>query len=294
MSATIEGTSLSIKLRVGTPEDAQECGNICYRAFRAIAEKHNFPPDFPSSEVVITFLSESLAHPAIYGVVAELDGRIVGSNFVDERSIIAGIGPITVDPDVQNRAIGRELMQHVMDRVANSRFPGVRLVQAAYHNRSLSLYTKLGFAAREALSTIQGKPISIQIPGYTVRTANADDLSLCNHICMRVHGHNRGGEVHDAIKRGTATVVEHNGRITGYATAIGFLGHAIGETNEELKALIGAAQEFLGPGFLLPTRNAELFRWCLEHGLRVVQPMTLMSIGLYNEPAGAFLPSVLY
>jgi hypothetical protein len=111
---------------------------------------------------------------------------------------------------------------------------------------------------------------------------------------MRVHGHNRGGEVHDAIKRGTATVVEHNGRITGYATAVGFLGHAIGETNEELKALIGAAPEFLGPGFLLPTRNAELFRWCLEHGLRVVQPMTLMSIGLYNEPAGAFLPSVLY
>jgi len=94
--------------------------------------------------------------------------------------------------------------------------------------------------------------------------------------------------------RGTATVVEHSGRITGYATAIGFLGHAVGETNEELKALIGAAPEFLGPGFILPTRNAELFRWCLEHGLRLVQPMTLMSIGHYDEPAGAFLTSVLY
>src|ERR687895_462398 len=121
MTATKEGTSLSIRLRVGNPEDAKECGDICYRAFRVIAEKHNFPPDFASSEVVATLLSESLAHPAIYGVVAELDGRIVGSNFVDERSIIAGIGPITVDPDVQNRAIGRELMQHVMDRVANRR-----------------------------------------------------------------------------------------------------------------------------------------------------------------------------
>jgi GNAT superfamily N-acetyltransferase len=285
---------LNIKLRQGTSEDAQKCGDICYRAFKVIAEKHNFPPDFPSPEVCTTILSELLAHPNIYGVVADLDGRIVGSNFVDERSIIAGIGPITVEPEMQNRAIGRELMKHVMDRVVRRRFPGVRLVQTAYHNRSLSLYTKLGFAAREALSTIQGKPISIQIPGYTVRPANMDDLSFCNQICMRVHGHNRGGEVHDAIKRGAATVVEHNGRITGYATAIGFLGHAVGETNEELKALIGAAAEFLGPGFLLPTRNAELFRWCLEHGLRVVQPMTLMSIGLYNEPAGAFLPSVLF
>jgi hypothetical protein len=39
--------------------------------------------------------------------------------------------------------------------------------------------------------------------------------------------------------------------------------------------------------------NAELFRWCLEHRLRVVQPLTLMSIGLYIQPSGAFLPSIL-
>jgi hypothetical protein len=45
---------------------------------------------------------------------------------------------------------------------------------------------------------------------------------------------------------------------------------------------------------MLPTRNGELLRWCLEKGLRIVQPMTLMSIGLYNEPAGAFLPSIIY
>ena len=66
------------------------------------------------------------------------------------------------------------------------------------------------------------------------------------------------------------------------------------ESNAELQALIGAAEEFAGPGLLLPTRNTELFRWCLHHGLRVIQPLTLMSLGLYNEPAGAFLPSILF
>jgi GNAT superfamily N-acetyltransferase len=275
-------------------EDAKQCGEICYRAFRTISEEHNFPPDFPSPEVAIAFLSEWMSHPDIYGVVAELDGRVVGSNFVDERSVIAGIGPITVDPVVQNRAVGRELMQHVLTRVAERRFHGTRLVQAAYHNRSLSLYTKLGFVTREPLSTMQGRPLAMQIQGYAVRPAVAADLDACNQVCLKVHGHDRGGELLDAIRRGTATVVEHNGRITGYATAVAFFGHAVGETNEELKALIGAAPEFLGPGFRLPTRNAELFRWCLDKGLRVVQPMTLMSIGLYNEPAGAFLPSILY
>ena len=97
-----------------------------------------------------------------------------------------------------------------------------------------------------------------------------------------------------AIADGTATVVEHFGELTAYATNIGFFSHAIARTNEDLKALIGAAPEFAGPGFLLPTRNAELLRWSLAHGLRVIQPMTLMTLGLYQKPAGAYLPSVLY
>jgi hypothetical protein len=181
-----------------------------------------------------------------------------------------------------------------MGRVAKRRFPGVRLIQSAYHNRSLSLYTKLGFVTREPLATMQGTPLGVEIPGYRVHSAVESDLQGCNHLCFKVHGHDRGGELLDAIKEGTAAVVEHNDRITGYATVVAFFGHAVGETNEDLKALIGAAMSFPGPGFLLPTRNRELFSWCLENGLRLVQPMTLMSVGLYNKPSGAFLPSVLY
>ena len=98
----------------------------------------------------------------------------------------------------------------------------------------------------------------------------------------------------DAIEQGTASVVEHEGRITGYATDLAFFAHAVGETNRELIALIGAAPVFGGPGILVPVRNAALFQWCLDHGLRVVQVMTLMTVGLYNEPTGAYLPSVLY
>ena len=59
-----------------------------------------------------------LAHPRFYSVVAEAKGRIVGSNFLDERSRIAGVGPITVDPTGQNRGVGGRLMQDVLDRAA--------------------------------------------------------------------------------------------------------------------------------------------------------------------------------
>jgi predicted N-acetyltransferase YhbS len=281
-------------VRPGRPEDANTCGAICYEAFKAIATQHNFPPDFPSPQAAVDLLSMLLAHPGFYAVVAEADGRIAGSNFLDERSAIAGLGPITVDPTVQNSGIGRRLMEALLDRAVQRRLPGVRLVQAAYHNRSLSLYAKLGFTIREPLTLMQGAPLRATIPGYAVRQATEADLAACNRVCIQIHGHDRSGELRDAITQATATVVEHDGRITGYATAVGFFAHAVGEGNAELKALIGAALAYSGPGFLLPTRNTELFRWCLGQGLRVGQVMTLMSTGLYNEPTGAYLPSILY
>ena len=283
-----------LRLRAGTVEDAETLGLICYEAFKAIADQHNFPPDFPSPEVAVGLMASLLPRGDVYSVVAEVDGRVVGSNFLWESGAIAGVGPITIDPFAQNAAVGRGLMEAVLRRAEERNIAGVRLVQAAYHNRSLSLYTKLGFDAREPLSNLQGPAIDEQIPGYDVRSATEEDLDACNELSLKVHGHHRGAELLEAIRQGTASVVEHGGRITGYTTTIGFFGHTVGESNEDLKALIGAAPGFPGPGFLLPTRNGEVLRWCLERGLRIVQPLTLMSVGLYNEPAGAFMPSVLY
>jgi hypothetical protein len=124
-----------------------------------------------------------LSHPRFYSVVAELGGRVAGSNFLDERSPIAGVGPITVDPPAMNRSIGRQLMVAVMDRAEQLRVPGVRLVQTAYHYRSLVLYTKLGFDTRETLSVLQGRPLALQIPGHEVRLATREDLPPCNELC---------------------------------------------------------------------------------------------------------------
>ena len=288
-----EKQATRLMLRAGRSEDAETCGLICYEAFKAIADEHNFPPDFPSPEVSGGLLTSLLSRGDIYRVVAEVDGRVVGSNFLWENGTIAGVGPITIDPSAQNVAVGRRLMEDVLQRARERGFAGVRLVQAAYHNRSLALYAKLGFDTREPLSNLQGEAIEQQIPGYAVRSATEEDLAACNKVCLKVHGHDRGPELLEAIKQGTANVVEHDGRISGYTTLVGFFGHTVGESNEDLKALIGAAERFLGPGFLLPTRNSEMLRWCLERGLRIVQPMTLMSLGLYNEPRGAFMPSVL-
>jgi len=291
VSETIAST---IRIRRTLPEDANLCGRICYEAFADINGQHGFPPDIPSPEAGAGLFSMMLSHPGFYSVVAEIDGQIVGSNCLDERSTIAGIGPITIAPSTQSRGIGRMLMQAVMDRAKERAFPGVRLLQSVFHNRSLSLYTKLGFDAREPISIMQGPPVKATIEGYAVRLARKDDLEPATRLCESVHGHGRAGELRDSTEHGTALVVERHGRITGYASELGFFGHAVGESNLDLQALIAATGTFNGPGLLVPTRNSPLFRWCLENGLRVVYPMTLMTMGLYNDPKGAYLPSILY
>ncbi|HMQ03417.1 MAG TPA: GNAT family N-acetyltransferase [Pyrinomonadaceae bacterium] len=286
---------LNVVLRPGRPEEAPELGRICFNAFSAIAGKHDFPPDFPSPEVVGGLMSMLLSRPDIYSVVAEDGtGRVLGSNFLWESDAVSGVGPVTVDPDVQNSSVGRRLMENVIRRSDDRGFQSVRLLQAAYHSRSLALYTKLGFNTVELLSNIQGRPLGIHIDGHAVRPMTEADVAAADEVCRSVHGHSRRNEIFGSISQGSAMVVEHQGRITGYSTGVSFFGHSACEANEDLKALIGAAKEFGGPGFLLPTRNGEMLRWCLEHGLRIVQPLTLMSRGIYQEPRGAFMPSILF
>jgi GNAT superfamily N-acetyltransferase len=285
---------MTLVLRAGRSEDAERCGTICWEAFQQIGDQHNFPPDVPSAEVGIKVVGRMLRHPRYYSVVAELDGQIVGSNFADERSAIVGIGPITVAPAVQNRSIGRQLLVDALERQAARGTPGSRLIQLTYHTRSHCLYTRVGFETRELLSVMQGSPPAVRLPEHAVRAARAGDLAACNRLCFAVHGCDRGGELAEAIDDGTAMVVERHGRITGYATRIGWTGHAVGESSDDLKALIAAAPSYSGLGFLIPARNGELLRWCLDHKLRLVVPATLMSVGFYNEPRGAWLPSILY
>ena len=283
-----------ITIRPSTMDDAAACGRICFDAFDAINRAHGFPCDFATPEAAAEAITMPFSNPGFFCVVAEMEGRIVGSNCVDMRSVIAGVGPITVAPGVQNQHLGRRLMHAVLDHARERGSAGVRLVQAAFHNRSMSLYTSLGFHVREPLSCLQGRTAQRSVPGCPVRPAGPGDLEACDALCRQVHGFDRGGELAQAVRQGTALVVEREGRITGYASDLAIFGHTAAESNLDLQALIASADGFGGAGILVPTRNQALFRWCLAQGLRVVEPMTLMSTGLYSEPDGAWLPSIAF
>jgi predicted N-acetyltransferase YhbS len=287
-------TSEPVALRQFERRDIAPCGRICYEAFRAIAQRHGFPPDLPSTEAGVDIMETLYNSPGFYGVVAEREGVVLGSNWLDERNAISGIGPVTIDPQVQDAGLGRRLMNAVIERSDTRGFPGVRLVQAAFHARSLSLYTKLGFASREEIAVMDGDAADLNLAGYTVRPLRPDDFRACNELCAHVHGFDRGTELAAACAVNAAFVAERGGVICAYTSGLGYSGHSVGETTDAICALLTEAPRLPSLGVLVPIRNYRLLRWCLDRGMRVVETMTLMSRGLYQEPSGPYLPSILY
>lgn len=285
---------MHIILRPPTAADVEPCGRILYDAFVGIAEAHRFLPDFASVEMTTGLAGALIHNPETFGVVAELDGRVVGSNFLHESDPVRAVGPVSVDPALQGSGVGRMLMQAVLDRAAGA--PGVRLLQDAFNMRSMSLYSSLGFDIREPLAVVQGRPKSMPVPG--ARPMTPADVPACRQLCLKLHGVDRSHELEHPSPYARLWVMERGGRITAYATGLHFwvMNHSVAETLEDMQALIlGYAASTTEPlGFILPTRQAALFRWCLSEGLRLVKPMSLMTIGYYQEPAGCWLPSVLY
>ena len=155
---------MEITIRSATEADAQACGRICYEGFRAVTDRHGYPPVFGSIEVATRRLAAFLANPSVFGLVAELEGkrRIAGFNFLSERDPVRAIGPIAVDPSLHGYGIGRRLMQAALDRARGA--PSVRLVQESYNIQSLSLYASLGFDAREVYAVVTGTPGSGRAP----------------------------------------------------------------------------------------------------------------------------------
>ena len=289
------GTSEHVTLREAEPGDIEACAQVCFDAFGGFHDHHRFPRDFPVLEAAAGIMGMWVPHPSIWGVVAEIDGRVVGSNFLDERDPIRGVGPITVDPQGQDAGVGRKLMHAVVGRGEGA--AGIRLLQDAFNLRSLSLYESLGFDVKEPVAVMTGKPRSGPVEGVEVRPLVEADLDECASLCKQVHGFERTNELRDAIQAFAPFVAVRGGRLVAYASAVSFwpMNHGVAESEDDMKALLlGAAAAVEDPlAFLVPLRSG-LFRWGLGEGLRLVKPMNLMTMGEYQPPRASWFPSVLY
>src|SRR5919108_1577995 len=109
-----------LRLRSIERGDHEAAARITYEAFAGIHDRHRFPRDFPTLDIARGLVAAFSAHPSIWGVVAESGGRVVGSNFLDERGPVRGVGPIAVAPGAQGAGVGRRLMEAVIERAAGA------------------------------------------------------------------------------------------------------------------------------------------------------------------------------
>jgi GNAT superfamily N-acetyltransferase len=287
---------MNLIIRPVEQNDVECCGKIGYEAHKTISLAHGYPSEQPSEEFGIGIIRSLLGNPNSWGVLAERQGKILGSIFIHEfpPSPVAVIGPLTVHPTAEGGSVGRKLMDAALVQAHRQNHDQIRLVQSPSHIRSFALYTKCGFTLREPLFLMQGQPLKGDNNRSVRLVLDNNDISMCNELCRSAYGFSRDMELRQAIDQGVAFMIEQDGAVTGYAAGIGILCHAVAKSKEDLKALIGNASTILGPGFFVPGRNHEIIKWLLENGFQIGWPANLMTIGHYQEPLMPFLPSLAY
>lgn len=275
------------------PEHLPALSRICYEAFFTLQNRHAVHIDFPdvaTAEMIISLVANRSDYT---GIVAMLEGQIIGSNFLLHADEVAGIGPITVDPTVQSRGVGRSLMEWAIEAAQQRGIRQIRLFQEAVNTTSLSLYTSVGFTWRDSAALMQAAPAAADHPG--MRPLTIADFSTIAALSQQAYGFSRANDAAQVLAADIpGFVLERNGQARGYYIASLF-GHACAETDQDLLALVSHAARHLPPPlsmFICPFSREDLFRQCLASGHRTLKVLSYMSYGDFVAPPGAYLPSI--
>lgn len=295
LSGELVATGSRVEYGRPEPGDIPELARICFEAFGQLHDHHRVPRDFPDLEMAKMLIGLFATRDDFFGVAAKVDGRLAGSNFLSVMDDVGGIGPITIDPSVQGRGVGRGLMQRVMEHADQRGMRGIRLVQEALNTTSLPLYASLGFDVRETLGSMKIAPAAMA--DGTVRRATRDDLPVLQELGRHYYGVSRVHELAAWMSVEMPVLLrERAGKARGYFMP-GKLGHAAAETVEDTLALIGEAGRHAPSEvatFLCPLRNSGLHQGALRAGHRLEKVLTYMTRGPYEAPSGVWAPSYLY
>ena len=270
-----------------------ELARICYEAFWDLHTRHAVYCDIPDMNTGMQIISHVTAHPDCTGIVATIDGQPIGSNFLLHSDVVAGIGPITVDPRFQSHGVGRLLMQWAIDEVHRRGIQQTRLFQEAINTTTLSLYASLGFIWRDSAALMQATPATTDDP--TIRSLTMADLDRIELLSIQGYGASRARSANQLlVAKFPGFARERDGQIVGYSISSLF-GHANAATDDDLLALIAHAARHTPPElatFICPLSRSELFRKALVARHRTLKVLSYMSLGGFTPPPGVYLPSI--
>jgi hypothetical protein len=137
-------------------------------------------------------------------------------------------------------------------------------------------------------------------PDETIRPLTLGDMDAAEVLCREVYRVSRRNELAAIVAHGREIGCVPQGRFIGgqlraYVVP-GFFGHAVAERVEDLVATLREGARVSPPELqraLVPMRT-ELFRAGLKSGFRGIKPLTVMAMGPYESPRGAWVPAIGY
>jgi len=289
---------VGLTLRAAEERDLERAGDVNFVAFYHVALAHGLPPTVATPAESRSYLRFLLAVDPLGGVVAEEDDQLVGIGWVHRRGPIATIGPLAVDPRVQGRGIGGQLLARCIE-TAGAGVLQVRLVQDSFNAVSLGLYLRAGFRIVAPLLECElrgslARAAAAPAGPLAIRTASVADRSWIVARDGRAFGAERPQAIDMYLQRGRALVAERAAAVAAYALGIGahgtaYLGSASADDADALLALIATlAGELLGSAgavrLLVPAADRRLVEGLIQLGFRVFRACNYMVRGGGTAP----------
>ena len=173
-------------------EDLQEADRIIRLAFGTFMG-HNNPEDYRSDA---RYANPRYKADPSASFVAELDGKIIGSNFGLHWGSVGIFGPLTIHPEYWNKGIGSKLMEPVMKCFAGWKVAHSGAMTFANSPKHINLYRKFGYHPRFLIPVMSKKIESKPIPSnskftwssYSECKENQDKyLEGCNQVTNTVY-----------------------------------------------------------------------------------------------------------
>jgi predicted N-acetyltransferase YhbS len=177
-----------------------------------------------------TWFEFATTQPECRPVIAEIDGRLVGTGVGTANGRVGWVGTIWVEPDHRGAGLGRALTQAVIDRLEAS---GCRTLVLVATDQGLPLYERMGFELQTRYRILEapGLGATIDAPDAAVRAFGTADLPAVLGLDRAATGEDREHALRRFASRETAKVLEIAGAIRGFVIRAPWGGGATVATN---------------------------------------------------------------
>jgi len=211
---------VSTQVRQLREKELDEADSICRSAFNTFVGV----PDLFGDQDYVHTRWRAAPHLA---VAAELEGQLVGSNFITCWGSFGFFGPLSVRPELWDRGLAKGLMEVTMDILGNSNLTHAGLFTFGQSPKHVGLYQRFGFWPR-FLTPIVGRPVGIEevseradwsLLSELDETGRSDAIAECRDVTNELYpGLDLQREIEAVLEQGLGDVVLlEDDRLRGFA-----------------------------------------------------------------------------